>query len=868
MPDKNPIKPNINKNTAFIYNTVAQEIANAKANGKLDKGEDINIDGVVAQILLESNNGTSNFAKNANNFGGIKADSNWKGPTLNGYRKYSTPEEGLKEQVNFYLDNPRYKANGVFNANTPEEHFKAVQKAGYAQDKEYVKKGLQMVKSIPNRLAKAENQSVNDISINRQLEPVNSLPVRNFTELPKIDIPFQNYDPVGINSKVDMKVPYTDINIPQTNNSFTGQNTIFKEGGSIHIDPSKKGTFTTAAKKHHKSVQEFASQVLSNKQNYSSAMVKKANFAKNASKFHHEYGGKLFAEGGSMEQSQLTQFNNGGTHEENPNGGIPQGMNPNGQQNMVEQGETKLNTKDYIFSNSLKVDKSTVNDFYFPSKYIGKTFAEVSKLMERPDSRRKYDTIEENAKKKDLDALMNAQEIFKQKELEKDMNKMLIKHPDFMSSIMAQQPQEQSLNSSSIENQQVSPEVPVQSPIAKMGGYQNHYDFGGNLKDITKNFGLGLADTALGIVGAPNVIQDSNYSGKGSQFAQGYSNIAGQIGKTVLPMAANIIAPGSGALISAGQQQIGKLNPNEEQAINSPISINGLPNMMATGGPLYPSLSFIGPTDEQLQGEYFSDPTIDLNNTQSADKSLGILQSDQSQPSQNVQSWDPNLSFASQAMVDSSKVPSAEKDYNYVNPAIPGGPQPQNVNQTALNALGTYAPVAYNIGMGLFGKVQKLDDKNYINNKQLTNWRNNINPQLKSSDEAFAAAQAGIKGSGTGGGNYLANLSALHNQQEMSKAGIQANAENEYNNRQLQIDQINAARGDQNAQMRLQIAQYNAQAKAAKTRTLQEGIKQVGQISQADTSNKLATAYNNLVSPDFQNFAKYSNYLESLKNKK
>ena len=61
----------------------------------------------------------------------------------------------------------------------------------------------------------------------------------------------------------------------------------YKDGGGIHIKPSKRGTFTAAATKHHVGVQEFASKVLANKENYSSAMVKKANFAKNAKKFKH-----------------------------------------------------------------------------------------------------------------------------------------------------------------------------------------------------------------------------------------------------------------------------------------------------------------------------------------------------------------------------------------------------------------------------------------------------------------------------------------------------------------------------------------------------------------------------------------------------
>lgn len=66
-------------------------------------------------------------------------------------------------------------------------------------------------------------------------------------------------------------------------NSFAG-------GGDIHIKESKKGTFTAAAKAHGKSVQAFASQVLANKGNYSPAMVKKANFARNAAKWHSDGG--------------------------------------------------------------------------------------------------------------------------------------------------------------------------------------------------------------------------------------------------------------------------------------------------------------------------------------------------------------------------------------------------------------------------------------------------------------------------------------------------------------------------------------------------------------------------------------------------
>ncbi len=75
------------------------------------------------------------------------------------------------------------------------------------------------------------------------------------------------------------------------------------DGGRIHIAPSKRGTFTAAASKHGKSVQEFASQVLAHKENYSSAMVKKANFARNAAKWHG-LGGNLFYPGGDITYGQ------------------------------------------------------------------------------------------------------------------------------------------------------------------------------------------------------------------------------------------------------------------------------------------------------------------------------------------------------------------------------------------------------------------------------------------------------------------------------------------------------------------------------------------------------------------------------------
>lgn len=64
-----------------------------------------------------------------------------------------------------------------------------------------------------------------------------------------------------------------------------GGNLLYKKGGSdIKIDPKKKGTFKSQATKMGMSVQKAAETILKNKEKYSPAMVKKANFARNFAK--------------------------------------------------------------------------------------------------------------------------------------------------------------------------------------------------------------------------------------------------------------------------------------------------------------------------------------------------------------------------------------------------------------------------------------------------------------------------------------------------------------------------------------------------------------------------------------------------------
>lgn len=184
----------------------------------------------------------------------------------------------------------------------------------------------------------------------------------------------------------------------------------FAKGGKIHIKPSKRGTFTAAAKRHGKSVQSFASQVLANKENYSPAMVKKANFARNAAKWH-SFGGDLNTHGADFTNGQII-VGNGGTHEENPMEGVPMGMDAEGNPNLVEQGEVIFN--DYVFSNRLFADGGLLESFNLPKSYDGHSFAAIAEKLGDESKERPNDPISKRGLLSSMSRLQQAQETVRQ----------------------------------------------------------------------------------------------------------------------------------------------------------------------------------------------------------------------------------------------------------------------------------------------------------------------------------------------------------------------------------------------------------------------------------------------------------------------
>ena len=85
------------------------------------------------------------------------------------------------------------------------------------------------------------------------------------------------------------------------------------------------------------------------------------------------------------------------------------------------------------------------------------------------------------------------------------------------------------------------------------------------------NYFKAVADTTLGTFGASNVID--NYSGYGANEMSNLNEKLQPMTSAIVPMAANIALPGSGAIVSAGQQAIGTMNPED----NTGLDENGNP---------------------------------------------------------------------------------------------------------------------------------------------------------------------------------------------------------------------------------------------------------------------------------------------------
>lgn len=182
------------------------------------------------------------------------------------------------------------------------------------------------------------------------------------------------------------------------------------------------GIFSMGAKRR-KELKEFADK----------SAIKQQEAINEATNFNNSVGNKIYpdslgsniyAKGGQLEtvnpNEDLIRIESGGTHEENPIGGVPMGTDAEGTMNTVEQGETIL--KDFVYSNRIKLpeDIDLKSEYNLPNALRGKTFAKASEIINNKFKERE-DKVSLETKQVFLDRLASLQEELKQVEKDAEM---------------------------------------------------------------------------------------------------------------------------------------------------------------------------------------------------------------------------------------------------------------------------------------------------------------------------------------------------------------------------------------------------------------------------------------------------------------
>lgn len=190
-------------------------------------------------------------------------------------------------------------------------------------------------------------------------------------------------------------------------NSFGSELNTFAEGGKIHIKKANRGKFTKYC-----GGKVTSACIAKGKRSSDPAVRKRATFAANARKWKHAFGGDLLTHGAEWDNG-LKVIGNGGTHEENPMEGVPMGIAPDGQSNLVEEGEVIFN--DYVFSNRMTADKDLLEAFNLPKSYDGYSFAAIAERLGKESKERPNDPISRRGLMSSMSRLQQAQETIRQK---------------------------------------------------------------------------------------------------------------------------------------------------------------------------------------------------------------------------------------------------------------------------------------------------------------------------------------------------------------------------------------------------------------------------------------------------------------------
>lgn len=130
------------------------------------------------------------------------------------------------------------------------------------------------------------------------------------------------------------------------------------------------------------------------------------------------YGGNLnmdipnYQTHGGDFSNGIIKINEGGTHEENPNGGVLMGVDSQGVPNLVEEGEVIYN--DYVFSNRLTPSNDLLKKVKLPKKYKGKSYSYIAEDLSKESEETPNDPISKRGLQANMSKLATLQELQRQ----------------------------------------------------------------------------------------------------------------------------------------------------------------------------------------------------------------------------------------------------------------------------------------------------------------------------------------------------------------------------------------------------------------------------------------------------------------------
>jgi len=141
----------------------------------------------IAQGILESGAGLSDFAKRSNNHFGIKCHSNWKGDRIyraddspnDCFRSYRNVEDSYEDHALFLTQRERYASLFKLDIKNYKAWAKGLQSSGYATDKSYANKLIKLIEDY--KLYELDKKSKSKGNPQKENSP--SVPVYNRTLL-------------------------------------------------------------------------------------------------------------------------------------------------------------------------------------------------------------------------------------------------------------------------------------------------------------------------------------------------------------------------------------------------------------------------------------------------------------------------------------------------------------------------------------------------------------------------------------------------------------------------------------------------------------------------------------------------------------